>query len=499
LVTPKYRMLPKSYTEADIINFIIGANLRRRDLNPGQKASIIVDIEGDLEAAAAKERQREAGGDKKSLKRKDKSKDRSAPRGAKRSRGASKRLAAKGNVGTTTITKTKAVKGHSPCSNRARADPRIHCQQPASPCLRSSSWRRHMAEPAITPAPIIGVTAPTSFSLPPGPPQYDVIERLPEDRKDLLRKLRQHRADKHALVPEFETIREASMARVEAEHALKRLTDHPQDGGFNLPDDNRSVIAAKRTLEKATDDFERLKQLQEVRSAAFQSASAALAAVESWLRDGVPGNCTLETVEVEPKLNKGESALLDAIENRRRRVRELRADLHRIASAPFPSAYCKAKMRTQVEALAMQGAPSASRLVELDGKIEFQTQRLTSEVHAEQRALAFAQVPDTVALVAWLHKDALVKRLDAEIDAEADDKAALSHADRELRTAETMGDLLDIERQEAALTWSAIGQGLPCEFRADCSPIAILGLKLVTTPRTSALPGTTPGLSWPWR
>jgi protein gp37 len=113
-VKPKYRRLPKNYTETDIINFIIGANLRRRDLNPGQKASIIVDIEGDLEAIAAKERQQEAGKHGKEGGRGKKKP--SAPRGAKGkgSRGASGKLAAKGNVGTTTITKTKAVKAHSP-------------------------------------------------------------------------------------------------------------------------------------------------------------------------------------------------------------------------------------------------------------------------------------------------------------------------------------------------------------------------------------------------
>jgi hypothetical protein len=68
-----------------------------------------VDIEGDLEAIAAKERQREAGGDNKSLKKKVKSKDRSGPRGPKRSGKSSDKLATKGNVRTTTITKTKAV------------------------------------------------------------------------------------------------------------------------------------------------------------------------------------------------------------------------------------------------------------------------------------------------------------------------------------------------------------------------------------------------------
>jgi hypothetical protein len=35
-------------------------------------------------------------------------------------------------------------------------------------------------------------------------------------------------------------------------------------------------------------------------------------------------------------------------------------------------------------------------------------------------------VPDTLALLAWLHRDALVKRLEAEIDAESDDAAALT-------------------------------------------------------------------------
>jgi hypothetical protein len=53
----------------------------------------------------------------------------------------------------------------------------------------------------------------------------------------------------------------------------------------------------------------------------------------------------------QAKLVKGETSLIDAIENRRRRVRELKADLHRIRSAPFPSSHAKAQMRAQVEQL----------------------------------------------------------------------------------------------------------------------------------------------------
>jgi hypothetical protein len=323
---------------------------------------------------------------------------------------------------------------------------------------------------------------------------------LPERAAERLRLLRQRRADAHRLIPEFETIREASMARIDADNALKRLTAHQQEFGKNLPETDPLVVAAKKHLDKMTADFRRLTELQEVRSGAFQSASAALANVEAWLRDGRPHGTVLEDYDGEmPKLLKGDNGLLDAVERLRRRGRELRADQHRTRSAPFPSAYAKQQMREQIEALAMQGALSVSLLIEHDGKIEFQTQRLTSEVHAAQRALAFTEVPNTLALIAWLHRDLLIKRLDELITDESDDGAALSHEQRQQRESEVQGDLLDIERQEATLTWSAMEQGLPVEFRSDLDPRAILKIQLISTPRADAFPETSPGFSWPWR
>lgn len=371
-------------------------------------------------------------------------------------------------------------------------------------------WHQHVLNTVIPKMEAAAATAPTITGLTPGPvnpqpvinvgfqslqPDFDVIDGLPETRKDLLRKLRLRSDDQHAIIPEFETIREASLAKIAAQNELRRLTDHPQDGGFNLLDDNRSVIAAKRTLAKTTDDLTRLQELQEVRTAAWQAASRAKAVCEDFLRHGLPGNCQIAETEIEPpKLAKGET-VIDAIERLRRRCRELKADAHRISSSPFPSVYCKAQMRGQIEALAMQGAPSVSALIELDGKIEFQTLRVQSEVYAEQRALAFAQVPDTLALTCWLHRDALIAALDREISTEADDAAALSHELRQQREAETMADLLAVERIEAELVWQAQAQGLPLEFRGDISPLAILQVQLITVPR-AAPPTTTSGHSF---
>src|SRR4051812_17456896 len=82
-------------------------------------------------------------------------------------------------------------------------------------------------------------------------PQFDVIEFLPTGGAEKLRLLRQRSADAHAVIPEGETVRQASMARIEATNALKRLTSHPHDGGFNLQPEDGRVVAAQRTLDKA--------------------------------------------------------------------------------------------------------------------------------------------------------------------------------------------------------------------------------------------------------
>jgi len=245
-------------------------------------------------------------------------------------------------------------------------------------------------------------------------------------------------------------------------------------------------MEAQRTLDKATADFNRLTELQQARTAAWQSSSRALANVENWLRQGVPDNCTLDAVEVEvPKLAKGENGLLDQIENRRRRVRELKADLHRIQSAPFPSSYAKQRLREMVEQFAARGAPDLTNLIEHDGDIIWPTLRVQSVVHDAQRSLAFHEAVDVVGLFACLLKPTLISVLDAFADEASDDPAALTHEARQQREAKVMGDLLAVERDESALVWRAMDEKLPVDHRADISPLALLGVALVTAPRAT--------------
>jgi hypothetical protein len=141
------------------------------------------------------------------------------------------------------------------------------------------------------------------------------------------------------------------------------------------------------------------------------------------------------------------------------------------------------RAREQVEALATLGAPSVSALVEFGRDIAWPQTRVTSSVHnAQPGAVAFAEVPDAVALFAWTFKDQLIKQLDREIDAEADDAAALSHTERDKRLSEVQQDQLAAEYDEAALVWLGMNERLPVEHRADCAPQAILQCKLTTAP-----------------
>jgi hypothetical protein len=66
---------------------------------------------------------------------------------------------------------------------------------------------------------------------------------------------------------------------------------------------------------------------------------------------------------------------------------------------------------------------------------------------------------------------------------------------RQLADAEVAGDLLAVERNEAALVWQAQSQNLPTEHRNDCSPLAILQCRLITVPAVNPSPGTSPGHS----
>jgi hypothetical protein len=352
-----------------------------------------------------------------------------------------------------------------------------------------------MAGPAsLTPGPASG-QAPLPLAFVPNTPAFDPLDRLPKGTpQDRLRQLRQHSADLHALIPRFETIREASTAKQEAASAHRRLVSHQQTGGFNLRPDHPSVAQALKTLERAEGELQRVQARQTERSQAWQASGAVLANVEGWLRQGVPGNCTLEPAVIEPpKLAKNET-LLDALDRVRRRGREIKASLHTVRSAPWPSAHVKRRVREIVERLARE--PDVSLLLEHDTDLSWPSTSHRAEVlGGETRALAFHETTDALSLIAWLLPDQLTKKLHALVDESADDAAAMSTEQRQTAEAELLGDSLAQDRIESEIVWLLMAQGGNVEHRSDVAPQAILGVHLKTnTP--NGMPPTTSPLVW---
>jgi hypothetical protein len=322
---------------------------------------------------------------------------------------------------------------------------------------------------------------------------YDVA-LLPAAAAERLRQLRQQANDLHAVIPEFAARQAANTARGDAERRLQRLLAHRSEGGFALRENDPQVLQARQELTKLTDEARRLAERYEQRSEEWQSASRALQAVETWLKDGgVPPGVVLQDHEgPKPTLNKNET-ITDAIERHRRRVRELKADAHRIQSSPYPSSYAKKQMRAQIGALAMSGAPNVANLIEHDRQIEWPTQMLRSEVHnTEVPSVAFAELHFVLPILAWLQKDALIAALDREIASEADDRSALTHEARQQQEAVVQGDLLNVERDESWFVWAAMAERLPAVHRPDCAPAAILGVQFLTAPRAVEARGSSP-------
>lgn len=168
------------------------------------------------------------------------------------------------------------------------------------------------------------------------------------------------------------------------------------------------------------------------------------------------------------KVNPGS----ETIEKLRDKIAGLDADLHEANSANYTRSEIKATMRAEIEALAEAGRVDVMGTVAYLGELRWPRTRLTTvDGGAPSTSMVFGT--DARAVLAWLHKDALLARLEAEIDEQTDDAAALSAADRARRMRDLRAEKLKAEQAEAALMF-ADGRR---DFREDMDPRAILGVE----------------------
>jgi hypothetical protein len=183
---------------------------------------------------------------------------------------------------------------------------------------------------------------------------------------------------------------------------------------------------------------------------------------------------------------------------RERRIQELDARVSKTEKALLPSAMARSRARELVAALGERGTVAASHLLrDVDANLAFpmtHTQALVR--NAPPGEVVFLENPDVVGLLACLIPEVLIAHLDKQIMAGQKDSESLTPEQKEKAIAGLMVERLVEDRALSELIWVAQDEGLPHEFRADASPLAVLGLGLVVVEPLITPPGSSPGMSY---
>jgi hypothetical protein len=214
----------------------------------------------------------------------------------------------------------------------------------------------------------------------------------------------------------------------------------------------------------------RLIERRELIYSRTSSLSHLIDAVSDWLISLPPDAKLLAAPRVDTAKRSKSPALHEQIDKCRKRIRELFRDLDATDAAPIPSSFAKDLARKEIHSLAERGRPEVYSVIENREHIRWprHTIYMPESVHKD--------VPDGFALVAWLHRDALIAAIEKQIDEQANDEAALSDQQRRERFAALFNELLEYEREEEALIREARGSDFNIDRRVDADPRAVLGL-----------------------
>jgi hypothetical protein len=287
-----------------------------------------------------------------------------------------------------------------------------------------------------------------------------LIDRLPASALAKLDALEQIRGDLFATsLSHSQRVIDISSRVARAEEDLANLT---KDRKENDPD----LVAARSAAVRLRAEFDRLKPKSDESSQRAQQSGRLLARIKEWF-DILPVGCLINEDSGAAAL-KAPAGRVDQVDRCRTEVLQIRADLRRVVTAPIPIAEAKRLAREHVAGLVERGAPDVFGLIESADVITYPRD--------PQAPLLVHGLIDVVGLMAWLHPEQLIGRLEEEIARRADDSAALSSQERADQRGALMISLLKAERAEEAAIEAAERGGVIVFRRDDADPRAVLGL-----------------------
>jgi hypothetical protein len=212
-----------------------------------------------------------------------------------------------------------------------------------------------------------------------------------------------------------------------------------------------------------------IERLLAVRAKQNDRHAALLALVDNLRRyvQAMPRGIYLESAKfTRPELLKGET-MADALARIRDQITGTKHHRQAVASAALPKSAMKAAAKRYVDEMAERGRPRVAG----DGngfKASF----------GDTRSFVPQGVRAAAELLCWMDGPAVLKRLEAEIDALPTPANAMNADERERRLADLTADLEKLERDEEALIEQAADDGIEVLRRAEASPAAVLGIRV---------------------
>ena len=303
-----------------------------------------------------------------------------------------------------------------------------------------------------------------------GFPKKQTIYDLPMTAKVKLKRLKERDDDLWSLVRGLTDSEQDARADIRAiESEKRRIMDAERD--WRLSGDVKER-AAEHDVEiaKADEVLRDIAARRRVKNDERGKLSRLIRNLEDWL-DANPRQAAAKTTPA-PVPSIGTRA--DAARFVREKIEQFDGKAQTVSTAPLTVANAKKVARAEIEALAEAGRPDCAPLVR--GQSIMWPRNTATQINSSGTPIV---VDDARAVLAWLHKDAMIAAVEAEVEAAAKVDGRKGYTD-EKRAAELeriAAEKLAAEREEEALIAAIEAEGGRFDRRPDADPRAVLGVQ----------------------
>ena len=298
----------------------------------------------------------------------------------------------------------------------------------------------------------------------------DRADALPPKARDMLLNLREKAQELHAPLDRLHD--EQHQLRIDIARHQAHLVLSKADLG-RAPGAAEAVAADERAIDALRDRLDRSTARIERITATWRPVRSLVHNLDRYAAR-IAGRSMADAELPEVGLRKGEN-YETAVENRRRRLRELAADIRKIEVAPLPAAVVKERARAEIEALAVRGRPDLLGAVEFGEKIRWPKSKVNFNFDPKVGPI-FGDTVDPLGLVAFVFRDSLIEKVNAEIDAMANDAESIEPASKPSMIATVKRDAPAVEFDIEALIRQAAEQGIEIARDEAADPRAVLAL-----------------------